>query len=299
MEESGQKPQFAWEPFTPSGIGRFARAPTANVLMVQFLVALATAGVVAWCVHSAWFPVISSAIARLPDEGEIRNGRLDWRGGSPQILAENHFLAVAVDLPHKSEARSPAQLQLELGKSDARLYGVFGFVRLDYLPGWRVACNRVELTPWWGAWAPPLLALLMMTVVLGLMLSWSVLACVYLLPVWLISFFTDRNLTLHGSWRLGAAGLMPAALFMTGTVVLYRLQILGSIGLTIAAVAHFPVGWCCILAAVLSVERHPAAIAAPGNPFKEPSARPPSANPNPENLRSDPTSPPPAKTGSE
>ena len=270
MEESGRQTQFAWQPLTPRGVAGFARCSVAQLLLVQFLFALCAAALVAWFVYSAWFPIITSAIARLPDQGEIRGGRLDWHGPSPQILAENRFLACAVDLPHAGEARSPAHLQLELGQSDAKFYSLLGFTRLGYMPGWRVACNRVELTPWWGAWAPPLLALLSAAVLAGLLLTWAILASAYLFPAWLVGFFANRDLTLGGSWRVCGAGLMPGALLMSAAILCYRFGVVELIGLGVAAAAHLVLGWGFILAAVLSLPRHPAAGEPAGNPFQKP-----------------------------
>src|SRR5262249_2425978 len=134
---------------------------------------------------------------------------------------------------------------------------LLGFTRIGYRQGWRVACNRVELTPWWGAWAPPLLALLTAGVLACLLLIWAVLASVYLLPAWIIGFFGNRDLSLGGSWRLCAAGLLPGALLMGGAVVLYRMGMVELIGLGVAAAAHVVIGWCYILAAVLSLPPHP------------------------------------------
>lgn len=270
MEHPGLQPQFAWQPLTPKGVATFSRASTAQLLFVQFLFASCVAALVAWFVHSAWFPVVTSGIERLPDAGETRGGRLDWRGTSPQILAENRFLALAVDLTHSGGARSPAHLQIELGQSNVKIYSLLGFTQLGYLHGWRVACNRVELTPWWGAWAPPLLALLSAAVLLGLMLSWGALASVYFLPAWLVGFFVNRDLSLGGSWRLCAAGLMPGALVMSVAILLYRVGMVELIGLGVAAAVHLVIGWCYIVPAVLSLPPHPAAEQTKGNPFQKP-----------------------------
>ena len=271
MEPLPPQSQFAWQPLTPRGVAAFARASVAQLLLVQFLVALSVAAVVAWFAYSAWFPIITAAIAHLPDEGEVRGGRLYWYRVSPELLAENRFLALAVDLPHSGGARSPAHLQIELGQSDVKVYSLLGFTRLGYLRGWRIACNRVELTPWWGAWAPPLLALLTAGVIVGLLLIWGLLASLYVVPAWILGFFGNRDLGWGGSWRLCAAGLLPAAFLMSGAILLYRMAMIDLIGLGVAAAAHLVVGWGYILFAVLSLPWHPSAAQTLANPFEKPS----------------------------
>ena len=84
-------PPTAWEPLTPLGVAAFARAPLRRLLLVQFIVALLVGGTVVWLLRDAYFPTISAAIAQLPAEGEIRSGQMDWRGESPQLLAEGQI----------------------------------------------------------------------------------------------------------------------------------------------------------------------------------------------------------------
>ena len=126
MEIPTQKPPSAWQPLTPRGVAAFAQASLGRLLLAQFLVALSIAGAVVWFVHVGWFSVISAALDRLPPTGEIQSSTLKWPGETPQILAENRFLAVAVDLEHKGSARSPAHVQVEFGQNDVRVLTLFG-----------------------------------------------------------------------------------------------------------------------------------------------------------------------------
>jgi hypothetical protein len=267
MKPAAKGSQAAWQPFTPRGIAAFARARLGRLLAVQLVMALVAAGTIAWFVQTAWCPMITSAIGRLPERGEIRGGQLDWGGAPHEVLAENRFLALTVDLEHAGEVRLPAHLQIELGKSNVQVQSLFGFTRISYWPGWIVPCNWVELVPWWGAWRPPLLALLVAAVTVLLILNWAILSSVYFLPAWLVGFFANRDLSLLGSWRLSGAALMPGALLMSAAVVLYRLGMLQIVGLLVAAVLHVVVGWGYLLASVLCVERHPSVATLQQNPF--------------------------------
>lgn len=258
---------MAWQPFTPKGIAAFAQASVGRLLAVQLLMAFVAASTIAWFVQTAWCPIIASAIAQLPDRGEIRRGQLDWPGPPNQTLAENRFLALTVDLEHAGQARSPAHVQFELGKRDVQIRSLLGFARLPYWRHWTVPCNRVGLAPWWGAWRPPLVALLFAGVTVLLLLNWALLASVYFLPAWLVGLFSNRALGLLDSWRLSGAALIPGAALMSAAIVCYRWGMLELVGLMVAAALHIVVGLGYLLTAVLCLERHPASTPSQGNPF--------------------------------
>ena len=216
--------------------------------------------------HQAWFPTIGEAIHQLPPQGDLRSGRLDWQGETPSRLAEGRFLAFAVDLDHTGEARSPAHVAVEFGRTDCKVFSLLGYVQGAYPRGWAVAFNRTELGPWWGAWAPAILAIVAGLVVAGLMLSWACLATVYFLPAWLVGFFANRDLSLRGSWRLAGAALMPGALLLCAAILLYGWGVLDAVRLAVTAAAHLVIGWIYLFLSPLCLPRHPAA-AAKENPF--------------------------------
>jgi hypothetical protein len=248
------------------GVAAFAGASFARLLLVQFIVALFAAGSVVWFLPQAWFPTIGDAIRQLPPQGELRSGRLDWHGPTPLRLAEGRFLALVVDLDHSGEARSAAQVQVEFGRTDCKVFSLFGCMRCAYPPRWAAAFNRAELGPWWGAWAPAILAIVAVLVVGGLMLSWAILATVYFLPAWLAGFFANRDLSLPGSWRLAGAALMPGALLLSAVVVLYGWGALDLVLLAISAAVHLVMGWVYLCVSPLSLPRRQAA-GAKENPF--------------------------------
>jgi hypothetical protein len=269
MNAPSEKAPIAWQPITVRGVAAFARATWGRLLLVQFLCALAAATAVGWFLAIAWFPAVTEAIHQLPPAGEVRSGRLDWHGESPQRLAEGHFLAFAVDLKHEGEARSPAHLQVEFGETDFKIFSLLGFVQHTYPPGWIVAFNRGEMEPAWGAWKPPVLAIVALLVIAGLMSSWVVLGTLYCLIVWLFGVFSNRDLNLGRSWRLAGAALMPGTLFLTGAIVLYGLGALDLVRLSVIAALHIVIGWFYLIAGALCLPRHPEAPAMKANPFIE------------------------------
>jgi hypothetical protein len=256
---------FAWEPLTPRGVAAFARARLSHLLLVQFIVAL-LATIAADCfLDMGCFPIISAAIKQLPDQGEIRASRLDWHGDSPQLLAEGGFLAFDVDLEHTGQIHSPAQVQIEFGRGTVRALSLLGYREWPYPPGWIVAFNRTDLEPLWGAWKPDILAIAAGAVIIGLMLSWAVLAAVYFLPVWGICFFANRDLNFRQSWRLAGAALMPGALLLTAAIVLYAVGALDLIQMSFALGAHLVLGWIYLFISPLFLPR--ALPAEKRNPF--------------------------------
>ena len=266
MNVSVEQSQIAWQPLTVRGVAAFARAPLGRLLIVQFVVALLAAGTVVWFLHAAWFPEISEAIHQLPAQGELRSGRLDWQGPTPARLAEGQFLALVVDLDHAGEARSPAHVQVEFGRTNCLVFSLLGYVEAAYPQGRIVAFNSAELGPWWGAWSPAILAVAAGLVVVGLVVTWGCLATVYSLPVWLIGFFANRDLNLRASWRLAGAALMPGALFMCAIVCLYGSGVLDLVRLAVAGAMHLALSWVYLIVSPLYLPRKPVA-AVKVNPF--------------------------------
>jgi hypothetical protein len=267
MDDASQPAPFAWQPLTPGGVAAFARATLGRLLLVQFVVALLAGGAVAWFLHREWFPVITEAINKLPPQGQVLSGRLDWHGDSPQMLAESRFLALTVDLNHEGSARSPSPVQVEFGQHDIRVFSLFGFARAAYPRGWPLPFNRPELEPRWGAWRPAILALALGVVVAALLLSWWLLAWLYCWPAWLVGFFANRDLGVKASRRLAGAALLPGAVFLIGAMVLYGLGVLDLIRLTVAAGLHLAVGWLYLALSIPCLPRHPAVAEGKRNPF--------------------------------
>jgi len=257
MDDPLEKPLFGWQPLARRGAAAFAPASVGSLVLVQFLVAVLAAVTVVWFLQRAWFSAISEAITRMPAQGAVQSGTLDWPGESPVKLAENHFLALVVDLQHAGTIRSPAHLQVEFGRNDFEVISLGRYLRIPYQRDWLLMFNRRGLEPWWGAWRPVLLALAGALVAAGLMLSWIVLATLYCLPAWLAGFMANRELTLGGSWRLAGAALMPGALLLTAAILAYGLGALDLIQLAAAGAGHIVVGWLCLLANLLSLPRRP------------------------------------------
>jgi len=259
-----------WLPLTPRGVAGFARVPWRRLLLVQFVFALLLAAVEVWFLDSAWFPTIQTAIRHLPVRGEIGRGTLTGFTNAPQLLAEGHFLAIAVDPNHTGGVRSTAHVQVEFGQSDVRFNSLFGYARYPYPAKEIIAFNRTDLDPWWGAWRPPILWLTFAGAVLWLLSLWPLLAAVYALPVWLIGFFSNRDLDLKGSWKLASASLLPGALLVAVALVFYGFGVLDLVQFIAVQIGHLVLGWIYAGVSPLFLPRDPTAVRWRKNPFASP-----------------------------
>jgi len=260
-------PTWAWEPVTPRGVAAFARATFGRLLVVQFIVALLVAASVVWLLYDGFFPTVTAAIQRLPEAGQIRLAKLDWRGEPAQLLAEGRFVAFNVDLDHSGSIRSPAHIQIEFGRDKLLALSLLGYAEYRYPSGWIIAFNRPELMPKWGAWQPAWLAIAAIGVMAWLFCSWIVLATIYAGPIWLTAFFANRDLTLRGSWKLAGAALMPGALALAAASLAYDLAMLDLVQMTFVFGFHFVLGWIYAGISLLFVPRHPTVSAVHQNPF--------------------------------
>jgi hypothetical protein len=249
---------FAWEPLTPRGVAAFARAKLGRLLLVQTIVALLAAASVVCFFDDGCFPTISAAIQKLPADGDIRSGKLDWHGDPAQMLAEGKFLAFDVDLDHSGQIHSTADVQIEFGNDSVRVFSLLsGYSEIFYLPDRAAPFNRTELEPLWGAWVAEILFIAAATVTVVLLLSWWLLATIYFLPVRLLGFFADRNLNFRACWKLSGAALLPGALLMAAGVLLYGAGLLDLVSLGFIFVAHFALGWIYLFLSQLFLPRIP------------------------------------------
>jgi hypothetical protein len=237
------------------------------LLLVQFLFALLAAASMTWFLRTAWFPTVRQAISQLPARGEMNSGKLNWFEDSPRLLAEGRFLAFVVDTNHTGKLRSPAQIQVEFGRDDIFFYSLAGYRAWPYPKEWNFGFNRKEFQPWWGAWEPPVQWLAFCGMLLWCLISWTVLATVYVFPVWLGGFFANRDLNLGQSWKLAGAALMPGALLMIVAILFYGFGVLDLVQLAAAVGAHLVAGWVYLICGVWASPKLVRAAAASENPF--------------------------------
>lgn len=258
------EPTIALAPLTPRGVAAFGRASLERLVIIQTLVALLAASAVVWVLRDGIFPTVTAAIAHLPAAGKVQGGTLEWGDDSPVLLAEGRILAFSVDLTHEGSVRSPADFQFEFGRNSLRIYALLGMAEVPYPPD-TLPANQTDLRPLWGAWVPELLSLAAIGTFLILLTTWTILATVYALPVWLISWFAGRRLGLGGSWKLAGAALMPGALVLSLAMVFYELGGCDQVQLGYAFGLHLIIGWIYLFVSPIFLS--PGQPAAKKNPF--------------------------------
>jgi hypothetical protein len=271
--------RFFLPPITPRGVAAFAQAPPGRLLFVQACVAILAGVVVLVVAQAAWFPVIRQAIRSLPERGQISAGSLNWEGGSPVTLATSHFLAVGVNLNHAAPLGEPAHLRVEFGATDVTVCSLLGCVSTSYPRHWRIAFNRLELEPWWGARENLARVTLACVAAVAVWLTWQVLCGLYVLPVWVLASLMNRSARLEASWRISGAALMPGAGVMLLTLGLYGVGMLDVVRFLFGVGLHLVVGWVSLAFAVFFLPRAGGAAGLQKNPFQPAGRRKPAKNP--------------------
>lgn len=245
----------AWQPVTLGGVAAFARATWPRCWLVQAVVAAAVGVSVGWVLTVGWAPVVREAAAHLPEQGAIRDGRLQWPETEPAHLAENSFLSIAADLGALGDLGMTADVQIELAPEQLKLRSLLGYLPITYPRGWIIALNRAEAEPWWGAWRPVVIWGAGAVVALGLLLSWAVLGVLGAVPVRVLAFLADRRATWPACWRVASMALMPAALWMAGAILLYGSQAISLVQLLFAWGVHLGINAVYLLGAPFKLPR--------------------------------------------
>ncbi len=257
----------AWQPLTPRGVAAFVETGVGRVFLVELFFALLAAASVIWFLHDNWFPTVREAIRNLPQRGEIRQGKLNWHGDSPTLLASSRFLSLVVDLEHSGKEGRETQVCVEFGRDEARVVSLLGYLQICYPQKNIVSFNRPELEPWWGAWQPMIFAGTAVGVIVWLFVCWSLLATVYSFIALLIAFFANRKLSWSESWKLSSAALMPGALFLVAAIVVYGLGWIDLIRLGSAFAFHVVIGWVYVFVSPFFLPRNPQVEPQKKNPF--------------------------------
>lgn len=270
----------AWQPLTFRGVAAFAEAKLGRLLLVQFVVALLTAGTVGWFLSIHWFPSVRKAIRQLPDTGAIRAGQLTTPLATAAPLVETRYLSITVDAKDSGVRSSLADVRVEFHRTNFAVCGFAGCVKRAYATGTTMQFGRSEVESWWGAWQPMLFGFAGLAVVGGLFVSWLALATLYFPIAWIIAYFKDRRLTPRGAWKLASAALLPGALLVCVGIVLYGLGVADLLRLLVLWLAHFVVGWVYLVMAPFRLPYVTARAAA--NPFgdEKPAAPNPFAGAN-------------------
>jgi hypothetical protein len=229
----------AWQPFTFRGVAAFAFASYQRLFWFQVFFAVLCSGTIVWALHYAWSPVIRSAVRSLPVEAPVRIEQLVYPPSAPPVLAESRHLAV---LLNPLAGASASDVRFEFRPHALRVCSLLGCLVLPYPKNQAIYFTRQEAAPWWDAWEPNLLGIIAIVSGLGFLALWSLLATIFCLPIRLYAYFTDRQLTLGGAWRLSAAAFLPGSIALITATILYAIGTADLIRFLIGVPGHFVIG---------------------------------------------------------
>ena len=237
-----------WQPLTRRGRAAFACGGSGWLLILQLFFALLSATTLAWSLQRAWFPVVETALAALPESGaEIRGQHLLWPRQESILLGSGPHLGLAVVTDPTTTLGQNGDLQLELRTGELRFRGLLGQISLPYPDRWLLSLDQTRAKAAWGAWRWPMVILLGLAAVPILMgLGWA-LSLAFAPLLWLMSLLFRRSLNPAGAWRLALASHLPASLLLDAGWILYAHQWIGLTSLTALLTLHGPVGWYAAL----------------------------------------------------
>ena len=207
-----RKQAGAWQPFSGAGISRFADARAGRTLGFLGGFALATALVLGWALHTAWWPVLDRAVREFPEQGAaLTRGRLVWPESNARLLADSPHLGVAVRPEDRETLGRTADLQFELLPGTVRLAGIAGYVELPWPKNTDLPLGRLEARAAWEAWRKPVLGAAITTTTTLMAGLWGLWALALAAPVRMAALVLGRRITLGGCWRLGVAACMGAS----------------------------------------------------------------------------------------
>lgn len=258
----------AWQPFSPGGVAAFGSGRLGRLLAAQFIAAAVSGAVLGWFIFTAWFPIIATAVDRLPNEGRVAAGSLYWPGAPMAVLSESKFLGIAVNTEFEPNQQVAGDCILVFGARGFRTGSIAGHTFWSYPRRSSFPANRPELQPLWGAWSLWLGLVFCGGASLALIVTWWVLAALYTPPLVLWARVMRRRPGVWRIWKAACAAQLTGAAVLLSGIVAYRLRWLDVLQLLGFFVAHFLFSWLYASMAVLHLRRRKSVRSASGeNPF--------------------------------
>ena len=230
---------------TIGGVARLAVGSSWRLFRVQLMYAFFVAGVFVWFVNRAWVPVIDESIKKMPQNGEIYHGNLNWPASSSMHVegpAGEPFMRLDVQPSGITNVVESVDLVLAFD-SKRLLIGSslgLGLLPVPYPSAIIIPFNKADLEPWWGARSHLILLLIGFLVVILLIATWSFLSLIYMFPV---KIFSVNRLSWRSAWQLASAAQMPGALLMILGILMYGLKQIELVGLVFVWVIHLIAPW--------------------------------------------------------
>ena len=251
-------------PLTFSGVASFASTGWARLFLWQAVVIATIAGSFMLLLGQHWSPVLDTAIAQLPEQGGLIEGRLQWSDTHTGTLAGNQFLRIIVDPKGEQQHGQIADFQIELRNESWVVGSILGYVEFPYAPK-TFRIDRTKHIPWWGSRRPFLLIGISLSVGLIYGVMSLLLGFFGIWPAKAVAFFSDRQGRTGQLLRLGTAAWLPPGALMATASHCYALSLLPLMGLSIMIPLYFLVGWVYLFFSPLFLPR---AVHSDENPFE-------------------------------
>ena len=251
------------------------------MLVYTLLAGFITSSVVGWFMWIHWLPVWESAMMQFPAGSVVEKQVLSTTDLVSKNLASNRFLSISMRTDPQAEISSTSDIRIILDTSDIRVGSLFGYLHIPYPAGYIISLDSGQIQPWWLTRSFYFYLGIFTFLWIGFSVVWRLLAFIYLVPVFIVTYLMGRRSTFGVIFRLNLLSLMPPALFMTIAVALYGVEQLKLQEFLVANAIHIPMGWGIIFLAARKLEmisHSPSGLAKPKqsypNPFDLPKTNP-------------------------
>lgn len=209
----------------------------------QLLVAVLAAAVVVGSVHRIYGRAVEHAVAYLPEGAAIREGTLVWSATQPALLYQGPRISLVVEPSGSRETGLASDVTVTLEAHQLAVRTPAGWRAYPYPIDRLISLSPVDVTSFLLTWRTPFFLALAGAVVMGLLVSWWLLAAAYSVLLWPLALAFRRAASLGTVWRLAAASLLPGALLMIAATAIYATGQLNLVGWLLAQPLHLVVGW--------------------------------------------------------
>ena len=252
-------------PITFAGVSSFASTGWKRLFLWQAVVVATMAGSLMLLFGQHWSPVLDLAISKLPEQGGLHEGRLQWPETPSGTLAGNRFLRIIVDPNGKQQHGQLADFQIELHKESWVVGSILGYLEFPYaLQTFQI--NRTKQIPWWGSRRPFLLIGISLSIGLAYGFVCLLLGLIGFWPSKTVAYFSDRQGGFGPLLRLSTAAWLPPGALLSTASLCYALNLLPLMGFLIMIPIYCMVGWAYLFFSPFFL---PCAVHSDRNPFDE------------------------------
>ena len=250
-------------PLTFTGVASFASTGWGRLFLWQAVVIAAIAGSLMLLLGQHWSPVLDSAISKLPEQGGLTEGRLQWPETQSETLAGNRFLRIIVDPNGEQQHGQLADFQIELRSESWVVGSILGYLEFPYaLQTFQI--NRTKQIPWWGSRRPFLLIGISLSIGLAYGFVCLLLGLIGFWPSKTVAYFSDRQGGFGPLLRLSTAAWLPPGALLSTASLCYALNLLPLMGFLIMIPIYCMVGWVYLFFSPFFL---PCAVHSGRNPF--------------------------------